>query len=243
MTSREIAALIDHSVLHPSQTDQDLQEQCHIAAKYKVASVCVKPYHVKLAATLLKDSETKVCAVIGFPHGNNSIAVKVFETLQVCEDGAREVDMVINIGKALQGDWNYLFEEIKAVHDECLNQHAILKVIFENDFMPNDSTKIKLCQVCNEVKVEFVKTSTGFGFVKDAEGKFYCKGATEHDLQLMRRHCNSSIQIKAAGGIRNLDQLLKAVASGASRIGASATEKIIEEAILRFDDKKNTANP
>ncbi len=134
----EIASMIDHSILHPTLTDEDLRQHCKIAAKYKVSTVCVKPYHVAQAVAFLKSSEVGICAVIGFPHGNSTTEVKIFETMQVCHDGAKEVDMVINIGKVIQGDWNYVSDEIKSIHDACISNGAILKVIFETDYITND---------------------------------------------------------------------------------------------------------
>jgi len=235
LKSKEIALMIDHSVLHPTFTDVDLIYHCSIAARYKVATVCVKPYAVKQATALLLNSGVKICAVIGFPHGNSTTDVKVFETGQVCADGASEVDMVVNIGKVLGGDWDYVSNEIKAIHNTCLKNNSILKVIVETDFVTNDEDKIKLCRICSEQNVEFVKTSTGYGFLKGTDGKYYYNGATEHDIKLMRKHCSPSVQIKAAGGIRTLDQLLKAREWGATRIGASATGEIMNEAMNRFD--------
>ena len=234
ITHSEISSMIDHSVLHPTLTDEDLKKHCSIAMKYNTATVCVKPYHTAMAAQILKGSNVKVCAVIGFPHGNSTTETKVFETLQVCKEGAAEVDMVVNIGKVLQNDWNYIDKEIKSIHDECLKHRSILKVIFETDFVTKDTDKIKLCQICNTHKVEFVKTSTGYGFVKGSDGKYFYIGATEHDLKLMRENCIPSVKIKAAGGVRTLDQLLKVKELGASRVGASATEEIMQEAIKRF---------
>jgi deoxyribose-phosphate aldolase len=234
MVSSDIAGMIDHSILHPTLTDVDLYNHCKIAVKYKVASVCVKPYHVAKAATFVKDSGVAVCAVIGFPHGNSATDVKIFETNQVCHDGATEVDMVVNIGKVLQGDWDYVKQEINAIHYTCKKNNAILKVIFETDYVTRDQDKIKLCEICSEFKVEFAKTSTGFGFVKGKDGKYSYSGATESDIKLLRKHCSPEVQIKAAGGIRTLDQLLKAKELGATRIGASATEEIINEAVKRF---------
>jgi deoxyribose-phosphate aldolase len=134
----------------------------------------------------------------------------------------------------LQGDWEYVSTEIKSVHDACLKNGAILKVIFETDYVTNDRDKIKLCQICSEHKVEFVKTSTGYGFVKGDDGKYFYKGATEHDLKLLRQNCSPSVKIKAAGGVRTLDQLLKVREYGADRVGASATEDIMKEAIKRY---------
>ena len=132
---KQLAKMIDHSILNPVHTDEDLAKQCEIALRYDVASVCVKPYAVKSAASIIKGSDVKVGCVIGFPHGNSSTAVKVFEAERACIDGASEIDMVINIGKALGGDWNYVEEEIKAVTDICHKNNAIVKVIFETDFV------------------------------------------------------------------------------------------------------------
>lgn len=226
----EIAKMIDHSILHPTFTDKDLIENCKIALKYDVATVCVKPFHVKMASKFVKGSGVGVCAVIGFPHGNSTIKIKVEEALQVIEDGATEVDMVVNIGKVLQNDWDYINEELRKINKACVDNKAILKVIFENDFITSDNDKIKLCQLCNENEVAFVKTSTGYGFVKGEDGNYNYKGATWHDLELMRKYCNPYVQIKAAGGIRNLNQLLKVRELGVTRVGATATEAIIEEA-------------
>ncbi|MBN2613148.1 MAG: deoxyribose-phosphate aldolase [Bacteroidales bacterium] len=227
----EIAKMIDHSILHPVMTDQDLAEQCDIAKKYAVATVCVKPYHVKQAAKLLVNSGVGVCAVAGFPHGNSTIEIKVAETLQVISDGATEVDMVINIGKVLQEDWHYIKEEINRVNLACINNGAILKVIFETDFIRDEHLKINLCKICSKHKVAYVKTSTGYGFVKGEDGKYNYTGATESDIILMKKYCAPEVKIKAAGGIRNLMQLLRARELGASRIGASATPVIMMEAL------------
>jgi len=234
MNTADISKMIDHSILQPSYTDEDLILHCEIAAGYHVATVCVKPYHTRQAAMLLQHSDVGICAVIGFPHGNSTTGIKVSEAKQVITDGATEVDMVINIGKALQGDWSYVENEIQRINHTCINNKALLKVIFETDFLTRDADKIKLCKICSKQKVAFVKTSTGYGFVKDSNGKFSYAGATEKDLVLMRRHCDPAVRIKAAGGIRNLDQLLNAYKLGVTRIGASATESIMKEAIKRF---------
>jgi deoxyribose-phosphate aldolase len=234
MNATEIARMIDHSILHPVYTDEDLKVHCETAAKYHVATVCVKPYHTRQAARLLEHTEVGICSVIGFPHGNSTTNIKVIETQEVITCGATEVDMVINIGKALQGDWEYVENEIKPINDTCKKNKAILKVIFETDFLIKDADKIKLCRICSEQNVAFVKTSTGYGFVKGADGKYTYAGVTEKDLVLMRRYCDPEVGIKAAGGIRNLDQLLKAYELGATRIGASATALIMKEAIKRF---------
>jgi deoxyribose-phosphate aldolase len=235
MTVSDIAKMIDHSILHPTFTDRDLAENCAIAQKYRVATVCVKPYHVIMAAEILKGSDVEVCAVTGFPHGNSTIAIKNAEALQVIHDGATEVDMVVNIGKVLQNEWSYVDGELKTINDTCVRHGAILKVIFETDFVTQEDDKMMLCELCNKHKIAFVKTSTGYGFVKDSSGNYNYSGATEHDLKLMRHHCDPSVRIKAAGGIRTLDQILQVREWGVSRVGATATETIMQEAIKRFD--------
>ena len=233
-TANDIAGMIDHSILHPTFTDDDLKKNCEIAVKYHTATVCVKPYHTKTAAEIMNGSGVAVCAVIGFPHGNSVIDIKAAEALRVIKDGASEVDMVLNIGKVLQGDWNYIDSEIKTIQDTCLRNNAIVKVIFETDYLSRDEDKIKLCELCSRHKVAFVKTSTGYGFVKGSDGKYSYEGATEHNVKLMRKYCAPEIQIKAAGGIRNLEQVLKMRELGVTRIGATATAEIVEEAKRRF---------
>ncbi len=233
----EIAKMIDHSILHPTLTDEDLRRECEVAGKYNVASVCVKPYAVKQAAELLKGSDVLVGCVIGFPAGNSSIEVKAFETETACRDGAVEIDMVINIGKALQEDWNYIEEEIKTVVETSHRYGAITKVIFETDFVTKDEHKIKLCEICSKVKADYVKTSTGFGFVRDADGRYSYKGATDHDLVLMRKHSAPEVKVKAAGGVRTLTDLLRFKELGISRCGATATVSMLEEAKKLFGEK------
>jgi deoxyribose-phosphate aldolase len=232
--SKELARMIDHSILHPTMTDQDLIDGCNLAMKYHVASVCVKPYAVKKAHEMLQNSDVAVGAVVGFPHGNSSTEVKVFETDMAILDGATEIDMVVNIGKVLGGDWDYVESEISRIVTLTKKQNVILKVIFENDYMPDDEHKIKLCRICSQLKVEYVKTSTGYGFVKGQDGRYSYKGATEYDVELMRKHSDPEVGVKAAGGIRTLDEMLKVVEKGATRIGATATKSILEEAIKRF---------
>jgi len=233
----ELAKMIDHSLLHPTMTDEDLYQGCLLAKKYNVATVCIKPYAIKEALDWLKGSDVMVCAVIGFPQGNSTTAVKVFETEQACKDGAQEIDMVVNIGKVLGEDWQYVEDEIAAIVAVTKKHNAALKVIFENDFLPDDKFKIKLCEICSKLKVEFVKTSTGYGFVKGADGKYSYEGATEKDLVLMRKHSASEVQIKAAGGVRTLDDLLKVKALGVTRVGATATAAMLEEAKKRFGEQ------
>ncbi len=234
MNANEIARMIDHAVLHPTSTDADLRKNCALAMKYQVATVCVKPYHTELAATLLKGSNVKVCTVIGFPHGNSLPSIKLTETSMAIDEGAQEIDMVVNIGKAIQEDWEYINEEIGIVQTLCSIHQVLLKVIFETDFVTSDAHKIKLCEICNEHQVAFVKTSTGFGYVPAGDGHYIYHGATEHDVRLMREHCDPKVQIKASGGIRTLDLLLRFHALGATRIGTSATETILAEARLKF---------
>lgn len=231
---RELAKMIDHSLLHPTMTDAELREGCELALKYDVASVCIKPYAVPGAVALLAGSDVLVGTVIGFPHGNSAMAIKVAETLQACRDGAVEIDMVVNIGKVLSEDWDYVKAEIGAVNDACLANGAILKVIFENDFLPQDAYKIRLCEICTEVGAAFVKTSTGYGFVKGADGKYSYEGATEHDLQLMLDHVGPGVKVKAAGGVRTLDGLIRVKEMGVARLGASATAAMMEDAYRRF---------
>lgn len=230
----ELAKMIDHSVLHPALTDDDLQRECKLANQYDVASVCVKPYAVKQAAEILKGSDVLVGCVIGFPAGNSATPVKVFETEQAIRDGAVEIDMVINIGKALGGDWDYVEQEIKAVTDVCHQNNAIVKVIFENDYITEDADKIRLCEICTRVNADYVKTSTGFGFVKRPEGGYHYVGATIEDLKLMRKHSGPGVKVKAAGGVRTLDGMLAVRDAGANRLGASATKTLLDEAKKRF---------
>jgi len=234
---KELAKMIDHSILQPTHTDEDLKIQCEVARKYDVASVCVKPYAVTAAVGLLKDSSVKVGCVIGFPHGNSSTAVKIFEAEQACRDGATEIDMVINIGKALGGDWKYVENEIKAVSDTCHRNQAIVKVIFETDYVVKTEDKIRLCEICTRAGADFVKTSTGYGFVKQPNNYFSYRGATIEDVGLMRKHSGPGVQVKCAGGVRTLDDLLKMKAAGATRSGATATEAILEEAGKRFGNE------
>lgn len=226
--------MIDHSILHPTFDDEKLVKECKVAADYDVASVCVKPYAVKKAKTLLEGTDVKIGCVIGFPHGNSSIDVKVFETEVAIRDGAEEIDMVINIGKALQKDWDYIEEELSAVVAVTKRSGAILKVIFENDYMPDESYIIRLCELCTNTGCDYVKTSSGFGFVKQESGVYNYKGATIEHLRLMRKHAGPEVKVKAAGGVRDLDYFLKVMETGTSRVGATATIAILEAAKKRF---------
>jgi deoxyribose-phosphate aldolase len=232
--TKELAKMIDHSILHPTMTDEDLKRECEVAKKYDVASICVKPYAVPQAAELLKGSDVLVGCVIGFPAGNSAIEVKVFEAEKACKDGAVEIDMVINIGKALQGDWEYIEKEIGAVTQACHQHNAIVKVIFETDYVPRKEDVVKLCQICTAVGADYVKTSSGFGFVKGDDGKYSYEGATIPNLKLMKASVGPKVKLKAAGGVRTLDGLIAVQEAGCTRCGATATIAMMEEAIRRF---------
>ena len=229
----EIARLIDHSLLHPTLTDDDLKRGCEFAKEHHVASVCIKPYAVALAAEILEGSDVAVGTVVGFPHGNSHIDIKVAEAERACADGAAELDVVVNLGKVLSGDWEYIDREIAALSKVSKKHGAVLKVIFENDFLTDNALKTQLCKLCNKHAVTFVKTSTGYGFVKQPDGTYAYRGATDHDLELMRAECVPSIQVKAAGKVRTLDDVLRVKELGVTRVGASATEAILEEARRR----------
>ena len=235
-TYEQLAGMIDHSLLQPTLTDQEMDDGCRLAVKYGVASVCIKPYYVHRAVELLRGSGVLTGCVIGFPHGNSLTESKRYETELACRDGAVEIDMVINIGKALGGDWDYVERDIRAVGDEAHRHGAKVKVIFENDFLSGggaglsaDDFKRKLCQISERAGADWVKTSTGYGFVKNADGAYSYRGATEHDLKLMRAACSPKVQVKAAGGVRDLDGLILVRDLGASRCGASATAAILDE--------------
>jgi deoxyribose-phosphate aldolase len=209
-----------------------------VARKYDVATACVKPYAIPLAVETLRGSNVGVCPVIGFPHGNSTTAIKVREAEEAIAAGGVEIDMVINIGKALGGDWDYVSAEIGAVNEAVTARRAILKVIFENDYL-QDEHIVRLCAICAERRVAFVKTSTGYGFVKQPDGNYNYKGATEHHLKLMRKHCPPAVRIKAAGGVRTLDDLLEVRALGVDRVGATATVAILEECRRRLEAAPN----
>jgi len=232
VTLHDLAKMIDHSLLHPTMTDEEIRKGCELARRYDVATACVKPYAIPLAKEVLAGSDVGVCPVIGFPHGNSATPIKVREAEAAARDGGTEIDMVINIGKALGEDWAYVEAEIKAINDAVISKGAILKVIFENDYL-QDRHIIKLCEICSQIGVAFVKTSSGYGFVKQDNGMYSYKGATVEHLKLMRKHCAPSVQIKAAGGVRTLDDLLMVRSLGVTRIGATTTQTMLEEAKKR----------
>ncbi len=218
LTYDAIAKRIDHSLLGPTLTDAELEEGCRLAARYGVASVCIKPYAVARAAEILRGSGVLVGTTIGFPHGGHATAVKVFESERAIADGATELDMVINIGQALGGQWEAVSEDIAAVARATHDGGAIVKVIFENCYL-DEGQKVRLCQICGAVGADYVKTSTGYG----------SGGATPHDLILMRRTAPPHVKLKAAGGVRSLDDAIAVAELGCDRIGASKTSEILDE--------------
>jgi deoxyribose-phosphate aldolase len=221
-----IVALIDHAVLQPTQTDADLRAACRLCVEVGTASVCVKPSMVPLAAELLAGSPVVPSTVIGFPHGGTTTATKVRETEIACRDGAQEVDMVVNLGRVLAQDWEYVLQDIQAVAQTASAVGVITKVIFETGLLPSDDLKIRLCELSETAGAAFVKTSTGFGMIKSESGGMIATGATEQDIKLMRRACGPNIQVKASGGIRSFEDAQKFIALGATRLGTSATETI-----------------
>lgn len=222
-TYAELAKMIDHSLLQPGLTDAELEQGCRLAREYDVASVCIKPYAVRQAAGWLGGSTVVVGTTVGFPHGGHSTAVKRYEAEQAVADGARELDMVVNVGKVLGKDWRYVGEDIRAVVEAAHRRKVLVKVIFENSLLA-DEHKEQLCRICGEVGVDWVKTSTGYG----------ASGATDHDLRLMRRCAPPHVRVKAAGGVRTLDRLLAVRALGVSRVGATATKAILDECKVRL---------
>jgi deoxyribose-phosphate aldolase len=222
-TVRDIAKMIDHSLLVPALTIDELEKGCRLAVEYDVASVCILPHYLKRCAQILKGSTVKASTTIGFPHGGHTTAAKLAETKQALADGGEELDMVVNISRVLSGDWDYVTQDIKAVVDAAHAAGQKVKVIFENCYL-KDEHKIRLCQICGELGADWVKTSTGFG----------SSGATLEDLALMRKHSPASVQVKAAGGVRDLDMLLKVRALGVTRVGARSTKEILDEAARRL---------
>jgi deoxyribose-phosphate aldolase len=224
LTYDAIAKRIDHSLLGPALSAPELEDGCHLAARYQVASVCIKPYAVALAQQILQGSGVAVGTTIGFPHGGHATAVKVFEAQQAMADGATEIDMVINIGQAKGGQWQAVASDIAAITKTAHDGGAVVKVIFENCFL-TDEEKIQLCRICGDVGADYVKTSTGYG----------TGGATLDDLRLMRRSAPPHVKLKAAGGIRTLDSMIEVAQLGCDRIGASRTAEILDELKSRLE--------
>ncbi|MBI3832242.1 MAG: deoxyribose-phosphate aldolase [Planctomycetes bacterium] len=223
-TYAEIAQTIDHSLLNPVLTDKELEAGCALAVQYRVASVCILPYYLKRCAQILKGSGVKASTTIGFPHGGHTTAVKRAEAQQALDDGGEELDMVVNISKVKSGDWDYVRAEIAALTDLTHARGQKIKVIFENCYLADDQ-KIALCKICGAVRADWVKTSTGYG----------TGGATHADLKLMREHAPPHVQVKAAGGVRDLDALLAVRALGVTRCGASKTKEILDECKRRLE--------
>ncbi len=217
-TYEEIAKMIDHSLLNPTMSVEELEEGLQIALDYDVASACIMPHYLKRAAEVLDGSTVKASTTIGFPHGGHTTAVKVAEARQALLDGGEELDMVVNISRVLSEDWDYVRDDIQAVVELAHDYGQKVKVIFENCYL-DDEHKIQLCEICGEVGADWVKTSTGYG----------TGGATDHDLTLMREHAPPEVQVKAAGGVRSMERLLEVRALGVTRIGASRTVKILEQ--------------
>lgn len=222
-TSLQLAKFIDHSLLRPELTRQDVVSGCELAARYHTATVCVKPCHVTLALKTLQDSDVAVSTVIGFPHGSNSTAVKVFEAEKAIDEGAVELDMVLNIGELRGGNLEYVRTDIAAVCDLANRWSVKVKVILENYYL-TDEQKVIACQLSEQAGADWVKTSTGF-----ASG-----GATLEDIRLMRASVSEKVQVKAAGGVRTLDALLQVIEAGCTRCGATATAAILDEFKLRY---------
>jgi deoxyribose-phosphate aldolase len=218
LTYTALAKMMDHSLLQPVLTDAELEAGCRLAREYDVASVCIKPYAVSLAAKLLAGSSVVVGTTVGFPHGGHATAIKIHEAEWAMDDGATELDMVVNIGKVLAKDWGYVTSDIRGVVEAAHRRKALVKVIFENCFLA-DEHKEKLCQICGEVGADFVKTSTGYG----------SEGAKDEDLKLMRRCSPPQVQVKAAGGVRTYQRLLEVRALGVTRVGATATRAILDD--------------
>lgn len=213
----DIAGMIDHSLLKPQLTDREVKEGCRIAHEYRVVAVCVRPSDVRPAGEILRDSPVRVTTVVGFPHGSTTTAAKVGEAEESISNGAAELDVVLNIGKLKSKDYSYVKADLEAVIAAAHARNVIVKVIFENCYL-DEEEKIAACRIANEVGVDFVKTSTGFG----------SGGAEDHDLKLMRKYTLPSIKLKAAGGIRTLERAIEVRRLGCSRIGATATVAILE---------------
>jgi deoxyribose-phosphate aldolase len=222
-TLSDIAKMIDHSLLRPTMTVDELEQGIRLARQYDVASVCILPYYLKRCAQLLAGSAVLPSTTIGFPHGGHATAIKLAEARQALDDGGVELDMVVNLSKVLSGDWDYVGEEIRAIVDLVHGRGGKVKVIFENCYL-QDEQKIRLCEVCGEVRADWVKTSTGYG----------TGGATLDDLRLMRRHAPPHVQVKAAGGVRDLDMALAVRAIGVTRFGCTRTVEILEDCRRRL---------
>jgi deoxyribose-phosphate aldolase len=218
LTYEQVAKTIDHSLLRPELDLDFVRDGVELARRYGVASATVRPADVAFAAELLDGSDVFVSTVVGFPHGSSTTATKVFEAERALDDGARELDMVLNVGRLRSGLADEVRDDIAAVVEVAAARGAIVKVIFENAYL-DDAQKVLACRLSEEAGAAFVKTSTGFA----------PSGATIEDLKLMRRSVGPHVQVKAAGGVRTLDALLEVMAVGVTRVGATATETILED--------------
>ena len=219
----DLAKMIDHSLLNPTLSVDDLEAGIKLALEYDVASVCILPYYLKRCAEVLDGSTVAASTTIGFPHGGHTTAIKRAEAEQAIADGCQELDMVVNISKVLSGDWDYVRDDIGAVIEVAHAAGQKVKVIFENCYL-EDQHKIRLCEICSELSADWVKTSTGYG----------TGGATHEDLKLMRKHAADHVQVKAAGGVRDLDALIAVRELGVSRCGASRTQSMMDECKKRL---------
>jgi deoxyribose-phosphate aldolase len=222
-TYEDVAKMIDHALLSPTLTAGDLDQGIQLAMAYDCASVCILPYYLKRCAQLLDGSTVKSSTTIGFPHGGHTTAVKLAEARQALADGGEELEMVVNISKVLSGDWGYVRDDIRAVIDTAHEAGKKVKVIFENCYL-NDAQKLRLCEISGELGADWVKTSTGYG----------TGGATLEDLQLMRKYSPPRVQVKAAGGVRDLDMVLRVREIGVTRVGASRTAPMLDECRRRL---------
>ena len=224
-TYLDLAKMIDHSLLNPTLTQGELETGIQLALDYDVASVCIMPYYLKHCADKLKGSAVKASTTIGFPHGGHTTAIKLAEAEQALTDGGEELDMVVNISQVLSGHWDYVRDEIRAVTAITHAAGQRIKIIFENCYL-NDDQKIMLCKICGDSGVDWVKTSTGYG----------SGGATDDDLKLMRQYSPPQVQVKAAGGVRDLDRLLAVRALGVTRCGATRTASMLDTARERLGE-------
>jgi deoxyribose-phosphate aldolase len=221
-TYEDVAKTIDHSLLNPTLTVDDLERGIQLALEYDVASVCIMPFYLERCAEALRGSRVNASTTIGFPHGGHTTAIKEAEARQALAHGCQELDMVVNISAVLSGDWEYVESDISTVIEAAHEAGQKVKVIFENCYL-NDAQKIRLCEICGELRADWVKTSTGYG----------TGGATLQDLALMRRHSPEHVQVKAAGGVRDLDALLEVRTLGVTRVGATRTAAMLDECKLR----------
>ena len=225
-TYQDIAKMIDHSLLNPTIAAEELEKGIDVARQYDVASVCIMPYYLRRCAELLRGTSVKPSTTIGFPHGGHPTAAKVAEAKLALDDGGEELDMVVNISKVLSNDWDYVRGDLQAVIDLAHGRGQKVKVIFENCYLKDDH-KVRLCEICGDLRADWVKTSTGFG----------TGGATIEDLKLMRKHSPPHVQVKAAGGVRDLDAALAVRAVGVTRFGCTRTVDVLEECKRRLAAK------